>query len=80
MVRDRRLAAGQTQDELAVLAGVSRRWLAGLEAGRAGAGIGHVLRTLAARDVELSAVDATTTGPGGVDLDDLHAGFDEDTR
>lgn len=47
-VRERRRAAGSTQQELADRAGVSRRWLSGLEAGKPSAEIGLVLRVIAA--------------------------------
>lgn len=45
-VRDRRRQLGMTQAELADAAGVSRRWLSSLEAGKATAEIGLVLRAL----------------------------------
>lgn len=47
-VRERRRAEGMTQQRLAEHAGVSRRWLSGLEAGKPSAEIGLVLRVVAA--------------------------------
>jgi HTH-type transcriptional regulator/antitoxin HipB len=47
-VRDQRRAAGLSQEALATRAGVSRRWLTGLEAGKPSAEVGLVLRVIAA--------------------------------
>ncbi len=80
LVRDRRRAAGLSQDQLAARAGVSRRWLAALEAGKPGAEVGLVLRTFAALGADLTAVDATAIPPDAVDLDTLLARFDEPHR
>lgn len=77
MVRDRRRAADLSQAELAALAGVSKRWLAALEAGKPGAEMALVLRTFAALSTDLSADDTTAPATGGVDLDALLARFDE---
>lgn len=76
LVRDRRQAAGLTQDQLAGRSGVSRRWLAAVEAGKPGAEIGLVLRTFAALGVDLSASDAVISADS-VDLDDLLARLDD---
>jgi HTH-type transcriptional regulator/antitoxin HipB len=68
-VRDRRHDLGLTQSRLAAAAGVSRRWLAGLESGKATTQVGLVFRTLDALGLRL---DARPDGPAaGVDLDDL---------
>lgn len=65
VVRERRQRRRMTQEELARASGVSRRWLADLEAGKAGAEVGLVLRTLAALGLVLDAQPARA----GVDLD-----------
>lgn len=61
--RDRRM----TQARLAADARVSRRWLSDLEAGKATAEFGLVLRTLHALDLQLAASPVT----GDIDLDAL---------
>jgi y4mF family transcriptional regulator len=70
-VRERRRDLGKTQTDLAAAAGVSRRWLSDLEAGKATAEIGLVLRTLDALDLLLTAQPREELKTGGVDLDDL---------
>lgn len=80
MVRDRRRGAGLSQAELSARAGVSQRWLAALEAGKAGAEMGLVLRTFAALGIDLAAEDVSAAPPGGMDLDALLARFDEPPR
>ena len=52
LVRDRRRDRDLSQDELARRARVSRRWLAAVEAGKPGAELGLVLRTLAVLELE----------------------------
>jgi HTH-type transcriptional regulator/antitoxin HipB len=47
-LRERRHSSGFTQGQLAERAGVSRRWLSELEAGKASAEVGRVLRVVAA--------------------------------
>lgn len=69
-VRQTRQDRGQTQTELAVAAGVSRRWLSGLEAGKASAEFGLILRTLDALGLGLDAFPVKPE-PGQIDLDDL---------
>jgi HTH-type transcriptional regulator/antitoxin HipB len=76
-LRDRRTAQRLTLDGLAAKAGVSRRWLAGVEAGKSGAAIGLVFRTLAALDLELDASDIPTAS-SAIDLDDVLARLDRD--
>ncbi|SCL37846.1 HTH-type transcriptional regulator / antitoxin HipB [Micromonospora rhizosphaerae] len=70
-VRDRRRELGLTQTGLAAEAGVSRRWLSDLEAGKESAEVGLVLRTLAALNLMVDAVPLETLPGTGVDLDDL---------
>ncbi|WP_127500024.1 helix-turn-helix domain-containing protein [Actinoplanes solisilvae] len=47
-LRDRRRAAAMTQAQLATRAGVSRRWVTGLEAGKPTAEVGLVLKVVSA--------------------------------
>jgi HTH-type transcriptional regulator / antitoxin HipB len=54
-LRERRHAASMTQAELAARAGVSRRWLASLEAGKPTAEVGLVFRVIAALGLFLDA-------------------------
>ncbi|MCW6005229.1 helix-turn-helix domain-containing protein [Micromonospora sp. CPCC 205371] len=70
VIRQARQDRGQTQAELATAAGVSRRWLSDLEAGKATAEIGLILRTLDALGVGLDAVPVQP-GPDELDLDAL---------
>lgn len=69
-LRERRQDLRMTQSELATAAGVSRRWVSDLEAGKATAEIGLVLRTLHALGLIL---DVRSPAPGGatIDLNDL---------
>ena len=76
MVRDRRRAAELSQADLADRAGVSKRWVAALEAGKPGVEMGLVLRTFAALGIELVANDVGPAGADSVDLDALLARFD----
>ncbi|MEU8232259.1 helix-turn-helix domain-containing protein [Actinoplanes sp. NPDC048967] len=69
-VRQGRQDRGQTQAELAAAAGVSRRWLSDLEAGKATAEFGLILRTLDALGIGLDALPVEPA-PGGIDLDAL---------
>lgn len=70
LVRQSREDRGQTQAQLAAEAGVSRRWLSGLEAGKATAEVGLVLRTLHALGLGLTTY-AAAARPGDIDLDTL---------
>lgn len=63
LVKDQRLFLGITQADLAARAGVSLRWLAGLEAGSPGASIDKVMRLLDALDITIGA-DAAPTQDG----------------
>ncbi|MBM2618115.1 helix-turn-helix transcriptional regulator [Actinoplanes sp. LDG1-06] len=54
-LRDRRRASAMTQAQLAVRAGVSRRWLSDLEAGKPTAEIGLVFKVVAALGLFLDA-------------------------
>jgi HTH-type transcriptional regulator/antitoxin HipB len=62
VVRSEREDRGWSQQELADAAGVSKRWLVAVEAGKAGAEVGLVLRTLAALGVEVDVVAADRSG------------------
>lgn len=73
-VRDRRRDLGMTQAHLAETAGVSRRWLLGLENGKPTTQIGLVFRTLEALDL-LIEVRPDVPTPGAVDLDELLRGI-----
>jgi HTH-type transcriptional regulator/antitoxin HipB len=69
-VRESRRDLGKTQAELAAEARVSRRWLAALEAGKATAEVGLVLRTLHALGLVLD-VSPGRSGADGIDLNAL---------
>lgn len=69
-VRARRHELDMTQSRLAEAAGVSRRWLSGLEAGKPTAEIGLVLRVLNALGLVFDA-SPEPSRHGGVDLDDI---------
>lgn len=75
-LRERRRDLGKTQAEVAASAGVSRRWLSDLEAGKATAEVGLVIKTLHALDLVLQLVPAEDIKPAGVDLDDLLRSLD----
>jgi HTH-type transcriptional regulator / antitoxin HipB len=72
-VRESRRDLGKSQAELASEAQVSRRWLAALEAGKATAEVGLVLRTLHALGLVLDVSPRRPTD--GIDLDALLDGF-----
>ncbi len=76
LIRDRRQAAGFTQTELASKAGVSRRWLASLEAGKATSAFELILRTLDALGLVIS-VDEEPEVSVDVDLDQVLGTYDE---
>jgi transcriptional regulator with XRE-family HTH domain len=59
-----------TQNDLAVLAQVSRRWLSDLEAGKPTAEIGLVFKLLHALGLTLEASPAQP-GPDDIDLNDI---------
>ena len=63
-----------TQTDLTAVAGVSRRWLSDLEAGKATAEIGLVMKTLHALGLVLEA-SPYEPGPDHVDLDELLRGL-----
>jgi y4mF family transcriptional regulator len=67
-LRDRRRAAGLTQADLASRAGVSRRWLSDLEAGKPTAEVGLVFKVIAALDMIL---DLQPLPHQDIDLDEL---------
>ena len=54
LIKDRRRALGLDQADLAQQIGVSRLWVNQIERGKPGAGIGLILRALAAVGVELT--------------------------
>jgi HTH-type transcriptional regulator / antitoxin HipB len=72
-VREQRRSIGLTQQELAERAGVSRRWLSGLEAGKASAEIGLVLRVIAALGMY---ADVRPAPRPDIDLDDYLKTFE----
>lgn len=76
-VRQRRQDLGRSQADLASMAGVSRRWLTAMEAGKSTAEIGLILRTLAALGVIID-VQVIERPPGQVDLDELLAELGRD--
>lgn len=89
VLRDKRRQRGLTQAQLAGLAGVSRAWLTKLEAGgHRRAEIEHVLRLLAALDVDMLLRDAhdddvrVSKVPGDLSVgpDDEVTGPDQQTR
>jgi len=59
LIKARRKANGLAQSELARQVGVSRRWLNQVEAGKAGASIGLILKTLGALGVNLQVQAGT---------------------
>ncbi len=67
-VRDCRRDAGLTQVQLSKAAGVSRRWLSDLEAGKSTAEVGLVFKVLSALGLILDA-SPRTSDPGAIDLD-----------
>jgi HTH-type transcriptional regulator/antitoxin HipB len=67
-LRERRRDLGMTQADLAAAAGVSRRWLSDLEAGKATAEFGLILRTVHALGLVLEVRPAE---PSPVNLDAL---------
>lgn len=77
LVRHHRVERGMTLTDLVALSGVSRRTLAGLEAGSAGVRVGSVLNVLAALGVHLEAKPGGAEGPD-LDLDEMLSRFDED--
>jgi HTH-type transcriptional regulator / antitoxin HipB len=65
-VRDRRRALSMTQSQLAARAGVSRRWLSDLEAGKSTAEVGLVFKIVSALGLFL---DVRPEPADGIDLD-----------
>ena len=75
-IRERRRELGMTQTDLAGAAGVSRRWLSSLEAGKLTAEIGLVLRTLDALDLVLDTHPGDDRPGRGDQVDiDAHLGL-----
>ncbi len=54
LIKDRRRALGRDQADLADQIGVSRLWVNQVERGKPGAGLGRILRALAAVGVEIT--------------------------
>ncbi len=73
LVKDQRLFLGLTQTDLAARAGVSLRWLAGLEAGSPGASIDKVMRLLDALDITIGATMSRVDDDPSSPADDLDA-------
>jgi HTH-type transcriptional regulator/antitoxin HipB len=69
-VRQARQDRGETQAELATAAGVGRRWHSDLEAGKATAEFGLILRTLDTLGLGLDTYHLEPA-PGELDLDAL---------
>ncbi len=57
-IRSARVAAGLTQDDLALASGVGRRTIVGLENGRPGVAVGNAQKVLAALRLKLAAIEA----------------------
>ncbi|MFV2021652.1 helix-turn-helix domain-containing protein [Micromonospora sp. LOL_023] len=74
-VRQSRQDKGWTQAHLAQQAGVSRRWLSDLEAGKTSAEVGLALRTLSALGATVN-VSFPPPGANGIDLDELLKDFE----
>ena len=72
-VRERRRKLGLEQQQLAEMAGVSRKWIVEVEQGKAGASIGLILRTLRALGLSLGVTEeaarAVKKSANEVDLD-----------
>ncbi|MEQ1930592.1 MAG: helix-turn-helix domain-containing protein [Parvularculaceae bacterium] len=64
VIRERRRALGLDQAALAARIGVSRLWVSEVERGKPGAGLGLVLRALAALDIELTSEVTADNQPG----------------
>ena len=64
-IRDARTGKGFSQKELAQAAGVSRSWLARVEAGHRGAELEPLLRLLKTRGLRLNLSDPSKTGRDG---------------
>lgn len=83
LIKDRRKALGLDQSDLADRIGVSRLWVNQIERGKPGAGIGLVLRALAALGVELTAAsggDRNGQRLAPVDVPDINAAIDKTKR
>jgi HTH-type transcriptional regulator/antitoxin HipB len=74
-LRERRRDASWSQAQLCERAGVSRRWLSDLEAGKPTAEVGLILRVVAALDL---MVDLKPAPPPEIDLDEYLKRFSAD--
>lgn len=70
LVRSRRTEMEMSQADLAAAAGVSRKWIVDLEAGKASVELGLAFRVLDSLGVAL-ALDEASPEPGAADLDAL---------
>ena len=75
-LRDIRRRAGLSQEAVAARAGLSRRWLSDLEAGKATAEIGLVLKLVAALDL---IVEINPAPRSDIDLDAILGELDGPT-
>jgi len=73
VVLGKRHALGLSQEQVAMRAGVSRKWLSEFERGKAKAELGLVLRLLDSLDLEFSVEpkNAMPTSNANIDLDKL---------
>jgi len=72
LIRDRRTRLALTQANLAELAGVSRKWIVDLEAGRRTGDISLILRTLRALDLDIEVRDRVKRARSSdIDLDEI---------
>lgn len=62
---------GLSQDQVAALAGVSRKWLSEFERGKATAELGLVLRLLNGLGLEIAVTEKRSSTSPAVDLDEL---------
>jgi y4mF family transcriptional regulator len=78
-VRAERQRQSLTQTQLCAAAGVSRRWLADLEAGKPTVEIGLVFRVMHALGRVLLAANVEL-GPDGIDLDEVLRDYEHPAR
>jgi y4mF family transcriptional regulator len=71
LIRDIRKQKGITQAELAIRAGVSRKWLIELEGGKRTSELSLILRTLNVLGVDLRAKLRTDADVTGVDINEI---------
>jgi HTH-type transcriptional regulator / antitoxin HipB len=71
LIRDIRKGRGFTQAELAIQAGVSRKWLIGVEAGKRTSELSLILTTLNVLGVALHARVRNEAETDGVDINEI---------